>query len=546
MAQALAAPHPESHPRRPVHNKHDNLTRLLYQLSLNDGPGAVTNERTTQSKMDAAYDHVQEEIFQGDNKAGQTRNDKDGSQQSEQSASNNEGGGGGGGGGGMVQGQSINQEFADAYKAFSASPWGVKLGGFWASAKKQGEQYYATASQEVGSASGVVADLANRARSVTVGSPPTSPRPDQTSHDEKVDRGKEEGGEDGVGEEKDKQAHPDRPESLPADIYKEASSTATSALSRLREQAARRLKEAQKLEDAADEALLQWGTSLGAFLKDAVSIAPPSAEDVESGKGEVLFASKDPESGKRVVHATRLDAQLHVIHCSMDSFLKDPKSAEWEGWREGFDVEKRTEEVKRDLERYEQLRRAMEKLVPEQVAYGLFWARYYFLRHVVETEEARRRELLKGDIHLVLDYCLGESDTNCFVGATTNAEEEVGWDDESDDEQASAAATPKNGQAHTSTSTSTSTSAPSATSKADASKASSTPPSAQPVAAAKDDSDNATLKPVAEPRKSNEHSSAGSDASYDLVSGATSRTPGSPSTEAAKKVEDSDDEDDWE
>jgi fructose-1,6-bisphosphatase len=132
-----------------------------------------------------------------------------------------------------------------------------------------------------------------------------------------------------------------------------------------------------------------------AFLKDSLSIAPPSTEDVEAGKGEVLFASKDAE-GKRVVHSTRLDAQLHVLHCSLESFLKDPKSGEWAGWQENFDVEKRTEDIAKDLERYPQLRQAMEKVVPEQVEYKEFWCRYYFLRHVVETEETRRRELLKG------------------------------------------------------------------------------------------------------------------------------------------------------
>ena len=264
----------------------------------------------------------------------------------------------------------------------------------------QGEQYYATATQEVSTASETAtkgfSDLANRARTLTISSPPTSPRPDAATSSGTAAETREDGEGDDRAKDKEAAAHPDRPDSLPADIYKEASAGATSLAARFKTEAARRLKEAQKLEDAADEALLAWGTSLGAFLKDAVSIAPPSAEDVEQGKGEVLFASKDPESGKRVVHATRLDAQLHVIHCSMDSFLKDPKSGEWDGWKADFEVEKRTEEIARDLERYEQLRRAMEKLVPEQVEYATFWARYYFLRHVVETEETRRRELLKG------------------------------------------------------------------------------------------------------------------------------------------------------
>jgi hypothetical protein len=48
------------------------------------------------------------------------------------------------------------------------------------------------------------------------------------------------------------------------------------------------------------------------------------------------------------------------------------------------------------LEKHEELRNAMEKVVPEKVDYKTFWCRYYFLRHVIESEEQRRREMLKG------------------------------------------------------------------------------------------------------------------------------------------------------
>ncbi|KIV99308.1 uncharacterized protein PV09_08969 [Verruconis gallopava] len=404
--------------------------------------------------MDVAYDHIQEESFP---------EDEENTKSQHKGEANND-----------SAPQTINQDLRDAYKAFTSSPWGMKLGGLWSSAKKQGEQYYATAQHEA-------SELLSRTRAISLSSPPTSPKPNASTSDQGAV-------EDSAPAERASETHPDRPDSLPVDIYKEASKSASSLASRLRSEAARRLKEAQKLEDAADEQLLQWGTSIGNFFKDAISIAPPSTEDLEKGKGEVLFASKDAE-GKRVVHATRLDAQLHVIHCSLDSFLKDPKSGEWEKWKAEFDVEKRTDDIAKDLETYEQLREAMGKLVPEQVEYKDFWCRYYFLRHVVETEEARRRELLKG--------------------AAITAEEEVGWD-ESDDEEST---TPKH-------SSSSSSSKP----------------------AAKDDSDNATLKP-SEPRRSNdEKSTAGSDASYDIVSGATSRAPGSPT--ADKKAEDSDD--DWE
>ncbi len=97
-----------------------------------------------------------------------------------------------------------------------------------------------------------------------------------------------------------------------------------------------------------------------------------------------------------MIHTTRFDAQLHVIHTRSDSFVEDPASAEFEKWKESFDVEKETDRISADLEKYKDLRAAMEKLVPDQVKYEDFWARYYFLRHVIEEEETRRRDIMKG------------------------------------------------------------------------------------------------------------------------------------------------------
>lgn len=163
-------------------------------------------------------------------------------------------------------------------------------------------------------------------------------------------------------------------------------------LTRLRTEAANRLKDLQRAEDAADEALLKFGSNIRDFLRDAISVAPPD-ESAESS--QVMFESKDAQ-GKRVIHTSRFDAQLHVIHTSTESFTKDPSASEYEQWTEGFDIDKKTEDISGDLSKYPELRSTMEKLVPDQIPYADFWKRYYFLRHGIETAESRRRDLLKG------------------------------------------------------------------------------------------------------------------------------------------------------
>jgi hypothetical protein len=174
----------------------------------------------------------------------------------------------------------------------------------------------------------------------------------------------------------------------------EAIKESETVISRLRAEAAKRLKDIQKAEDAADEALLKFGANIRDFLKEAVKIAPPAAGEGQQGN-TVLFESKDA-SGKRVIHTSRYDAQLHVVHTTTETFTNDPASIEFAAWTKQFDVEKKTEDISADLAKYPELRTTMEKLVPDTVSYADFWKRYYFLRHSVEAAEERRRELLKG------------------------------------------------------------------------------------------------------------------------------------------------------
>lgn len=305
--------------------------------------------------MDVAYDHIQEEVLSPDEAA-----------KKEASKIQKEG--------------NLNTEFQEAYKSFSASPWGARLGGFFSDVRKQGETYYEGARQEATAASGEAlkgftdlrSTIVSRARSMSTGqSPPTTPTATTIN--------------DGLEEEV---VNKERSES-------EALRESEGVVSRFRSEAAKRLKDLEKAEEAADAAIFKFGANIGNFLRDAVTIAPPTEDTNADGSRKVLFESKDKD-GKRVIHTTRFDAQLHAIHSSIESFTKDSISLEYEPWKQDFDVEKKTDAIAADLEKYEELRRTMEKLVPEMVEYSAFWTRYYFLRMVVETEEQRRREMLKG------------------------------------------------------------------------------------------------------------------------------------------------------
>ncbi|KAF3761368.1 BSD-domain-containing protein [Cryphonectria parasitica EP155] len=421
--------------------------------------------------MDLAYDHIVEESLPKED---------DGKRVA--------------GGTGAEQTQnSLNAEIQDAYKAFSASPWGAKIGGFFGNVVKQGETVYQEAQKELtdlGSEaqrgfSGLSSALINRTRGLSL----TTPGPSSTSSSSTAQQTGSVTPTEGT--KKD----------MTTD---EALQESETVLSRLRSEAAKRLKDIQKAEDAADEALLRFGTNIRDFLKDAVSITPGSGSTDASGQtAEVLFESKDA-TGKRVIHTSRFDAQLHVIHTSTESFTKDPATGDWETWGQEFDIASKTEDISKDLEKYPELRATMEKLVPEKIPYEDFWKRYYFLRHGIDIAEARRRDLLKA----------------------ASAEEEVGWDEDSDDET-TAAASPKKTSDRRPGSTESST-------------------TIHPPPVAESSSSSSHLLKPSEPRKSNdERSQPDSDTSYDLVgasSGNPSHAPNSP--KEARKEDDSDE--DWE
>jgi hypothetical protein len=469
--------------------------------------------------MDIAYDHIQEESLPAHHErdaatpSSSSTSATDGTQQPQQQQSQ--------------QPQTLNTEFQQAFQAVSASLWGARLGGWFGEARKQGQTFYSELQKEASEAQqqaskgleGLRGQLAQRTAGLNLNAEgaPHSGIPGE----EAVPVAKKEESQTQTREviEED----PARPESLTADIVKEAGSLVAS----LRLTATSKLKDLQRAEDAADEALLKFGTNVRDFLRDAVVISAPTAADASKPKGtdaagnEVLFETTEQGTGRKVFHTTRLDAQLHAVHTTASSFTQDPQGEQWAEWEKTFDVDKQTEAIAQDLDKFEDLRRAMEKLVPEKVEYRPFWVRYYFIRKAIDEEEKKRKEILKGTFRQK-PLNDGTSLTHPADAAADN-EEDVAWDDDEDEEEAEAkTSTPQNTSHKASASTTTLT---------------------QPAPKAADD----TLK-VKSPRRSTEEESksvADSDTSYDIVSGATSRAPGSPKDEK-KDASKEDSDDDWE
>ncbi|KAI9900648.1 hypothetical protein N3K66_004910 [Trichothecium roseum] len=389
--------------------------------------------------MDLAYDHITEDSYkEGDKSKDETKDDS----KPEQTQA------------------SLSADVQDAYKAFSNSPWGAKLGGFFGTVKKQGEGLYTQASKEfseVGEdAQKGFSALLTHTRGISLNT-----ALQETSYDARKAAAND-----------DEQTTPTNSKA-PATEEGESSE---SMFNRLKLEAAKRLKDLQKAEDAADEALLRFGGNVRNFLRDAISISPPEAGENNS---TLLFESKDAQ-GKRVIHTSRFDAQLHVIHTTTDSFTKDSPGPEFKQWSNDFDIDKKTDSISADLEKYPDLRATMEKLVPDEIPYADFWKRYYFLRHGIETAEARRRDLLK---------------------AAEAEDEDEGWGDDSDDESA-----------------------------APTSNAAGKKPASSASSVTLNPSTQKNAKPTAT-RTSNDEKSQDSEASYDVVgaaSGKTSQAPNSP------------------
>lgn len=159
----------------------------------------------------------------------------------------------------------------------------------------------------------------------------------------------------------------------------------------------------------------KYAADIGRFIKEAVVI-----EDAEDdARGGVLF---DQSSARRQqVFLNRMERQLSELQNDVARIAAFTPPAEdapdgkaYAEFVSDFSADDNTAEIAEQLERYPELRKTMEELVPEKLEYKEFWLRYYWLVAKLKIEEERRKRLMD---RAALD------------------EEAPGWDDDEEDEE---------------------------------------------------------------------------------------------------------------
>lgn len=332
----------------------------------------------------------------------------------------------------------LENELENAFTKMTAqsSSWGTTLTGFWSKAKQQANVAFVEAGRDLQAVRSEIEELVSSAR--------TSEDVDKLQ----LDVEKSAGGAHprGLGSGSNDSSSTELASSMETLKVKDGSEAQDGAAQKKgpKNMLAMLTKKAQKyideldrdlevVENKAGSYLTQFGTDLGAYLKEAVNIAPPTTTTAASaargatptGEGEVLF--NVPEDIRNQIYSTRLDAQLHALHTSPEPFLvsslDDPAYAPFAA---AFSVDSQTERIAADLATYPLLRTLMERLVPASVPYNDFWVKYYFMRDQIATQEEKRKALLQQAAKA--------------SGAGDDDDEAFNWDDEEDDDKTSAPA----------------------------------------------------------------------------------------------------------
>ncbi|KAK9139551.1 hypothetical protein Scep_009232 [Stephania cephalantha] len=146
--------------------------------------------------------------------------------------------------------------------------------------------------------------------------------------------------------------------------------------------------------------------------KEALLAAPAGAADAESGgdsDAQVYPFSKRCYS--------RFELQVNAIQSDLNTYCECPEDLEdFDRWKEGFQLEERSEEIEDLVGENDVMEEVYAKLVPSSVDDETFWTRYFYRVYKLKLAEDARASLVKRAI-------------------AGDVDEELSWDVDGDEEE---------------------------------------------------------------------------------------------------------------
>lgn len=106
-----------------------------------------------------------------------------------------------------------------------------------------------------------------------------------------------------------------------------------------------------------------------------------------------------------IYSATRKDALIAKMQTNDNTYLQEPELSKkdydqekkiLDTFNSSFNSEEYTDEIAQLLNDYPNLRETMDRLVPVQVSYTLFWQRYFYHAWKIDQDEQKRQLIVQG------------------------------------------------------------------------------------------------------------------------------------------------------
>lgn len=170
-----------------------------------------------------------------------------------------------------------------------------------------------------------------------------------------------------------------------------------------------------------EEEIVRVGEMVGASIENTVGRFWSGlwGADVDE-KWEMVGKGGQPGQLNLRAPTTRFEKRIYDLQANPDTYCEPANDMEaFADWGNNFNLDDHADECIEILSRHEAIAELYERVVPNIVDEDSFWMRYYFAKHVLEQEEARRQRLLE----------------RAESGIALDQEDDEGWgDDDWDDD----------------------------------------------------------------------------------------------------------------